>query len=77
MVPRLLVVLLLPPDPDQWLEQTEEQMVSRRCAYWLSLLNQPEVGNEKTVTVQVPRKNCLTADNLRTLMQRASRRQPL
>jgi hypothetical protein len=77
MVPRLLVVLFLPPSLSEWLEQTEDQMVSRRCAYWLSLFDQPEVVNAKTVTVQVPRKNCLTVDNLQTLMQHASRRQPL
>lgn len=77
MIPRLLVVLHLPSNLDEWLEQTEDYMISRRCAYWLSLLGQPEVGNAKTVTVQVPRKNCLTVENLQALMQRASRRQPL
>lgn len=37
LVPRLLVVLQLPEDSNRWLEQTEEQMISRRCAFWLSL----------------------------------------
>jgi hypothetical protein len=77
LVPRLLVVLHLPASPDEWLEQTEEQMVSRRCTYWLSLLNQPEVANERVVTVHLPRTNRLTVDNLRALMERAARRQPL
>ena len=33
VVPRLLVVLLLPEEDRLWLEQTEDQMISRSCAY--------------------------------------------
>ncbi len=33
LVPRLLVVLLLPEDEQQWIEQTEDRMISRSCAY--------------------------------------------
>jgi hypothetical protein len=32
MIPRLLVVFLLPDDEAHWLEQSEEQMITRRCA---------------------------------------------
>jgi hypothetical protein len=77
MVPRLLVVLLLPADPNQWLEQSEEALITRRCAYWLSLRDFPETANTDSVTVHVPRANCLTVANLRGLMERASRKEPL
>jgi hypothetical protein len=77
MVPRLLVVLFLPPTLDEWLEQSEEHMISRRCAYWRSLLGEPEVTTDRTTTVGVPRTNCLTVEGLRGLMQRAAQRQPL
>jgi hypothetical protein len=76
-VPRLLVVLLLPPNPTEWLEQSEEQMISRRCAYYLSLLGQPDSSNTTTVTVRLPRTQCLTATNLREMMERVSRKEPL
>src|SRR5262249_25518326 len=71
MIPRLLVVLLLPPTLEEWLHQTEERMVSTKCAYWLSLLGQPDVANEATITVHIPRQNAFTVDNLRDLMERA------
>jgi Domain of unknown function (DUF4365) len=77
LVPRMLVVLVLPKDQSHWLEQTEDQMVSRRCAYWKSLLGQPETTNSTTTTVRLPRDQCLTAEALRGLMERASRREPL
>jgi hypothetical protein len=77
LVPRLLVVLLLPPGVGDWVEQTEEHMICRRCAFWQSLRGSPEVPNEKSVTVHLPRVNRLTVEGLGTLMQRAARRQPL
>jgi hypothetical protein len=77
MAPRLLVVLALPPNPKEWLQQSEEEMISRRCAYWISLLGEPETSNTRTVTVHLPRKNQFSVQSLNDLMERAARRQPL
>src|SRR5262249_25712094 len=43
--PRLLVLLVLPEDEADWLRQTEEELLLRRCAYWLSLQGRPAVAN--------------------------------
>ena len=64
LVPRLLVVLLLPPDETRWLEQTEEEMISRHCAYWSSLLGREETENDTAVTVHVPRQQQFTVTSL-------------
>lgn len=77
MIPRLLVVFLLPDNERDWLEQSEEQMITRRCAYWLSLLGRPDTKNKTNVTVHLPRTNCLTVENLVAMMGRVSRREPL
>jgi hypothetical protein len=77
MVPRLLVVLLLPATPTSWLEQSEAQMIVRHAAYWLPLLAAPDVSTSRTVTVQLPRTNVLTVQHLQGLMERAARRQAL
>lgn len=67
-VPRILIVVLVPKDITHWLDQSEEQMVLRRCAYWYSLLGAPQVENHTTVTLQVPRGNLLTPEILRGMM---------
>jgi hypothetical protein len=77
MVPRLLIVFLLPDDQHDWLELTEEQMITRRCAYWRSLVGMPNTKNKTNVTVHLPRTNCLTVESLRTVMETVSRREPL
>lgn len=70
--PRLLVLVLVPSDVAHWTAQTPEQLVLRRCGYWLSLAGLPPSDNESTVTVSVPRVNVLTAAALTGLMQRAN-----
>ena len=77
LVPRLLVVLLLPEDDRLWLEQTENQMISRSCAYWRTLLGQPETNNQTSVTVHLPREQLFTVATLRTVMEKVSRREPI
>ena len=70
LIPRFLVVLLLPADEQQWLSQTEEELVARRCAYWESLSGRPDTDNTSSVTVHLPRTQQLTVDALRQLMIR-------
>ena len=70
--PRLLILVLVPPDIGSWLELTADQLVLRRGAYWVSLAGQPPTDNEKTVRVSVPRSNLLNVASLEGLMQRAN-----
>lgn len=72
MVPRLLVVLLLPRERHRWVEQTHEQLICRHAAYFLSLHGLPAEEGKASVTVKVPRKNLFSATNLRRLMAQAS-----
>ena len=76
-VPRLLVVLYLPSDNARWLEQSEEEMISRHCAYWTSLLGEPPTDNQNTVTVRLPRAQQFTVPDLRSLMEKVSKEEPL
>lgn len=72
MVPRLLVVLLLPRDPRQWIEQNDERMLSRYAAYFQSLTGWADAAQHSKVPVELFRKNLFSVDNLRRLMARAS-----
>ncbi len=52
-------------------------MISRRCAYWRSLLGLPETANTGTVSVRLLRSQPLNVDQLQALMERVSRKEPL
>lgn len=68
--PRILIVVIMPKEVDDWLSQTEEQLVLRRCGYWVSLRGLPSTANTSTVSVSIPRGNVLTPEALRAIMQR-------
>jgi len=68
-IPRILVVVLLPDNLDEWLQQSEEELCLRYCAYWLSLRGMPQTQNTVTVTVSLPRSNQFTVSYLQSLMQ--------
>ena len=68
MTPRLLVVLDLPRDEQQWLTITEDQLVIRHRAYWLNLRDYEETSYPERVPVPIPRANLFDVAGLRDLM---------
>jgi hypothetical protein len=52
LVPRILVVVLVPEQPADWIGQDEARLELRRCGYWSSLFGAAATDNETTVTVR-------------------------
>ena len=69
--PRLLVVLDLPKDEEQWVTITEDELVMRRRAYWLNLKGFEETDNISSVTVRIPVGNLFDVENLHALMEQS------
>ena len=70
-VPRILVVLSLPQARHQWIELSSEALSIRRCAYWASLLGQPQTTNATNVTVSIPQTNLLNEEGLIGLLEKS------
>ena len=69
--PRLLVVLDLPKEREQWMTLTEDELVLRGRAYWLNLRGQAETANSSSVTVLIPKENIFDVERLRDLMEQS------
>jgi hypothetical protein len=69
-VPVILVVLCVPSDTKTWLNEKLKETAMRRCAYWSSIRGAPEVKNETSKTVLVPRAQRFTVDALMQIMTR-------
>ena len=69
--PRLLLVLDLPREQDQWMMVTTEELVLRRRAYWLNLRGYGATPNHDSVTVSIPAGNVFNVDNLHSLMEQS------
>lgn len=68
LVPRILVVVIVPDDIAEWTEHTEEGLILRRCGYWVSLFGLPEVDNKRSVTVYLPRQQRFDSLKLHQMM---------
>ena len=69
VAPRILVVVLIPDNIDEWVNQSEAELCMKRCGYWMSLRGQPETQNAESVTVYLPRQQLFTVNALKSLMQ--------
>jgi hypothetical protein len=70
VIPRILVVVLVPDLADDWQEHSETELCMRRCGYWLLLRGKPATSNTKNIKIQIPRQNQFTVLALQAMMQR-------
>jgi len=75
--PIVLVVVVVPDEPDDWLQQSQNELCLKYCGYWISLAGQPATANDQTVTVRIPRQNLFGVQSLTNMMQRISNRENL
>ena len=69
IVPRILVVVLVPSSEQEWLAQSERELVMSHCAYWVSLKGAPASSNSTSQTVHAPRQNVFDPKALRLMME--------
>ena len=66
---RILIVVMLPEDPAEWMVRDHEQLCLRGSGYWKSLKDEPETQNSESISVLIPSENPFDVDQLRTMMQ--------
>lgn len=76
-IPRLLVVLVLPDDRTQWINHSAEDLIMKKCAYWLNLKGAPSSDNVTNKTVKIPICNIFSPESLRELMVKTSKEEEL
>jgi hypothetical protein len=64
LVPRILVVVLMNENVEDWLIHSEASLALRRCGYWLSIRDFPETSNTASCTVRIPRAQAFNAEEL-------------
>ncbi len=68
LVPHYLIVVVLAPDEQSWLESDEQALSLRHCGYWLDLRGGPPTSNRVTVTVALPRSQRFDVGALQSMM---------
>ncbi len=67
-VPCILLLLCLPPDPNEWFEIREDYLQLRKCCYWFHW--KETTPTEKTsVNIPIPRSQRFTPETLNMLFE--------
>jgi len=77
IAPRILVLVTVPRNVEDWLCLKPDAVLLRYCAYWKSLAGGLRTSNNKSFTVPISRKNVLTPEALRDMMVRINNGEPL
>jgi hypothetical protein len=73
LVPRILLLLVLPEQEAQWLRTTEKALMLRNCMYWASLRGKPATKSRSSVRISISRANRFQVAALVTLLDRCRR----
>jgi hypothetical protein len=71
-IPRILVLVLVPSNVNEWLSQSHKELVMSHCGYWVSLKGAAESTNATSQTVHVPKKNVFNPATLQAMMSNTS-----
>lgn len=67
--PRILILYVLPTDNVNWVTVSEERLELKNCAWWVSLRGLAPTNNSSSITIQLPRNQLFTVDEVKRLMQ--------
>ncbi len=62
----------LPENESKWMTVTLEHLILRRRAYWVRLMDDDkDTVDQKTVTIDIPKKNIFDVNTLTDLMKKS------
>lgn len=68
---KYLALLIMPSDPETWVEQTSDQLTIKKCMYYVSLKGLLPSANEETVSITIPKENVFDVSHLNSLLYEA------
>ena len=71
---KILVLLILPKNEEEWINQDINSLVLKKCAYWCYLGGKDEVkDNESTTVIRIPKSQIFSVENLKYIMGKIER----
>jgi hypothetical protein len=77
LIPRILVVFTMPADEASWVSCSEDELILRRSAYWISLLGRKPTKNSQTERVQLARAQTFDPAGLAEILRRIGEEEDL
>ena len=61
---QLLFVLVLPNKEAEWIKHNVDELVIKKCMYWVDLSNNTESTNVDNITIELSKKNYVSSETL-------------
>jgi hypothetical protein len=71
-VPVILILMCLPKNSVEWLENSEDHLLLRKCCYW-TIFTGDFTDNFQSVRIRIPREQILTPGSLISLLESVER----
>lgn len=68
--PRILILLKLPKNEEEWLNLDQDRMILKNCAWWFSLRALENSENKETKRIFIPVENVFDVTAINNLMER-------
>jgi hypothetical protein len=69
----LFVLFVLPEDSNQWINHSETELISRKCAYWHSIKGCPKNDSDKTI--RISRTHLFSPDQVKDLIYKVAKKE--
>ena len=73
----ILVLLDLPPQKGNWITHNVNNLILRKCAYWISLKGQAQTTNANSKRIIIPHDNIFSPNALHEIMVKISKEEDL
>lgn len=73
----ILILLYLPSDKRNWISHSIDELIVRKCAYWISLKGLEKTNNNNTKRIIIPKENVFSPDALHQIMVKVSKEEAL
>lgn len=67
---QILIAFCLPEDEKGWLDVSEDCLILNRACYWYDITDTERKPLDSKITLHIPRKNLLTAEELSNLVEK-------
>ncbi|CAE14720.1 unnamed protein product [Leptospira phage LE1] len=67
---QILIAFCLPEDEKSWLNVSEDRLILNRACYWYDITDKERKPTDSKITLHIPRKNLLTAEELSNLVEK-------
>ena len=75
---KILIVLVLPINKNEWVSQNIESLIIKKCAYWIYLGGRGSVAdNNNTTAIKIPKENIFSEESINEIIRKIKNKEDL